>query len=455
MTPGYPCTRRAAWLGGVALYACLGYGGAQGEDLADVYRIARVNDPTYLGQRYALDSVREKVHEAFSAVLPTIGATSSIGRAGGFVAYSGVPAVSRPFNTNVWTVQLTMPVVRAPGLVAYRQSEAAADEASAEFSQAEQDLLIRVAKGYFDVVAGEEGLSAAIAHVRAAQEQVTAAQRGYERGVGSITDRHEASARAELAESQRVAAETDLETKRAELEKIVGALESPLAALGAESIMPVLEPDDLGAWEAQARGNNPAVQAAMAASRVAQLEVKRASAQRLPTLDLVASYGRNYSSGNNTNPIDYGTNAEIKQIGLQFSMPIVDFGGLHAQVAEARAKSRQADAQVEVAQRQSVADAREAYHALKNGAAQIRALQSGVSAATESLKGNQAGFRAGLRINSEVLTAEEQVYISRRDLARARYDTLLQGLKLKAAAGILRPADLNIINGLLQVSARD
>jgi len=177
--------------------------------------------------------------------------------------------------------------------------------------------------------------------------------------------------------------------------------------------------------------------------------VARTRAQRLPTLDMVASAGRNYSSGNINNPDDFGTRASDQQIGLQLSLPIVDGGGIHALGLEAKANLRKAQADLDAIGRQSAAEAREAYFGIVSGLAQIKALESAVEAGESSVTGNGAGYRLGIRINSDVLDAEQQLYAARRDLAKARYDTVMQGLKLKAAAGDLGEADVLLIDRLL------
>lgn len=136
-------------------------------------------------------------------------------------------------------------------------------------------------------------------------------------------------------------------------------------------------------------------------------------------------------------------------IGVQFSMPIFSGGATSAKVAEAVAIHYKTRANLEAARRQAGADARQAYAGIANGLAQIEALDSAVESGKNAVKGNQVGYKLGIRINIDVLNAEQQLYTSQRDLTKARYDTLFQGLKLKAAAGVLGEADLGVINGLL------
>jgi outer membrane protein len=418
-------------------------------DLLGAYRLALSSDPTIEGERQDLLASLEKVPEARSALLPSIGASAQLGRTGGPVTYTNTPTVSRTFSTVSWTAQLGIPLLRMQNIDAYRQSNRLADQARAQFALAEQKLILRVAKAYFDALVAQEAYVAASAQVQAAEEQRAVAKRSYETGVGSVTDVDEATSKAELARYQSIAASTDVDNRRAELEQITGPLgDDRLAQLKSNAHVLPPEPAELNQWLDQARENNTTVIGLRAAIEAAELEVDKARAQRLPTVDLVGSYGRNFSSGDNINPIDYATNAKTKQGMLQFSLPIVDGGAIQAQIREARAKQAKSESDLEAARRQAVVDARAAYQGVVGGLAQIQALDAALDSSIRSIAGNVAGYRVGLRINSDVLNSQQQRYAAQRDLAKARYDTLLQGLKLKAAAGVLQSSDLVPLNDL-------
>ena len=222
-----------------------------------------------------------------------------------------------------------------------------------------------------------------------------------------------------------------------------------LAALQPEVVIPKPEPDDVKAWTEQARENNPAVLAPYAAVKAAEAEVSKSRAEYSPTLDLTASYGNNYSSGNTSTPSDYETRAKSSQVGVQLTIPLYAGGATNSHVTETIANKNKAAAELEVARRQSGTDARQAYAAIVNGLAQIDALESAVESSKSAVNGNQIGYKLGIHMNIDVLNAEQQLYTSQRDLLKARYDTLFQGFKLKAAAGILTESDVLAINGLL------
>ncbi len=432
------------------LWAGLSDRGAQAIDLMTVYALAKTNDPTFQSARHAYDAAQQKQPEAFSALLPSIAANASGGYTNGSTTYTGTPEVNRGFKSDDWALQLTQPLFRAENLLAYDEAKSSVVQALAQYREAAQALLLRVAQAYFDVVVAARGVVVADAQVAALTEQLQAAQRSFTAGVASITDVDDTRSRAALAQAQRVEAANARDAKRAALEAIVGPLPGDLDALREEARLPRPEPNDVTRWVTRAAEDSPRVGAAQAALKVAEYEVSRRRAQRLPAVDLVASYGGNYASGNIIDPINYASNVRDKQISIQLSMPLVDGGGLSAQGAEARALQAKASADVEAEQRAAALDARQSFDAVMSGLSQLQALQIAVVAGHSAVKGNRIGYKLGLRINSDVLNAEQQLYATERDLDKARYDTVYQGLKLKAAAGELGEQDLIDINKLLR-----
>jgi outer membrane protein len=421
---------------------------SHGADLTELYGLARLNDPTFQGAQFALQAAVQKEPQAFSALLPALAATGSEGWTNGSTLYTGTPRVTRGFQGNDWALQLTQPLYRAQNWIAYQESHAVVEQAVAQYAGAEQDLALRTAQAYFDVLVAEESIAAADAQVTAFTEQLNAASRSFKAGVSSVTDVDDARSREALAEAQREASKGELDGKRAALEAIVGALPDSLSLLRAGAKVPPPDPPDVATWIDRAKSGSPVVKAAEAADAIAEREYKRTRALRLPTVDLTASYGGNYSSGNIINPVDYASNVKDRQLNVQVSVPLFDAGGIHAQVAEARARHAKATADVETARRQVTVDARQAYAAITSGIVQIHALEAAIIAGRSAVKGNQAGYGLGIRINSDVLNAQQQLYGTLRDYAKARYDALLQGLKLKAAAGALSEADLRDIDRL-------
>lgn len=424
-------------------------GSTHAEDLLAVYRLAQHNDPTFEAAQYALQAAQQKIPQARAGLLPVLSANGNDNYTKAESNFTGIPTVSR--NVRAWTlaIQLTQPLIHVQSLYAYSESKFLVEQAQAQFAQAEQDLILRVAQAYFDVLSAQQSIAVAEAQVRATDEQLAVVKHGFQAGTHAVTDVDEAQARFDLARSQHVAAVNELANKRADLEKIVGQAPELLAALQPTVVTPKLLPDDSKAWVDQARTNNPAVLAQLAALSAAQAEIRKNRAAYLPTLDLVASKNANSSSGSLTTPNDYATRANSEQIGVQLTIPLYEGGATHSHVVEAIANMNKAAATLEAARRQAATDARQAYAGVTSGLAQIEALDSAVTSSQAAVLGNQAGFKLGVHMNIDVLNAEQQLYTAQRDLNKARYDTLMQGLKLKAAAGVLAETDIRAFNALL------
>lgn len=443
--PGFRCAAGIA----VGMIASAAAVSAWGADLLEVYHRAQGSDPTFEAARYTLEATQQKMPEARAGFLPTVNLTGNDNATKATTSFTGVPLTDRNVRAWTWNVQLTQPLIRLQNLYAYNESELLVEQAQAQYVEAEQELILRVVQAYFDMLTAEEGIGAAEAQLRAMSEQLAVAQHGFEKGAAAITDVHEAKSKADLAHAQLVAAQSDLEAKHSELEKLIGEMPGSLAGLLPASVIPKLEPDDAKSWVDRAKLENPAVRAQQAALDAAEAGISKNRAEHLPTLDLTASYGGNYSSGSIGNPTDFMSRALSRQAGVQLTIPISAGGATAARVDEAIANRNKANAQLEEARRKSAADAKQAYAAIKSGLSQIEALESAVESGQSSVAGNRKGYALGIRINSDVLGAEQQLYSSRRDLAKARYDTLLQGFKLKAAAGVLNEDDLVAVNAML------
>ena len=422
---------------------------AHAEDLLAVYRLAQASDPTIASAQYALDAIQEKIPQARANLLPVAALSGNDGNTRADTEFTDVPPVDRNMKSWGWSLQLTQPLLRADTIYAYKESGYLVEQADAQYAQAKQDLLVRVAQAYFTVNVATDAIGAADAQVAALEEQLAQVNRGVKLGTHSQTDIDDTKSRLGSARSQRVAAQNDLESARAELEKIVGARLENLATLQPELTPPPPSPADPRAWMDQARNANPAVIAQHAALEAARQDIKKNRAGHLPTLDLVANVGSNYASHSLTTPDDFSTRATQHEVGVQLNVPLYSGGAINSKVREATATMLKAQSDLEAASRQAATDAQQAYAGVMNGLAQVEALNTAVESGQSAVKGNRAGYKLGIRINVDVLNAQQQLFGAQRDLSKARYETLLQGLKLKAAAGSLSEADLIAVNAML------
>jgi outer membrane protein len=426
---------------GALLIGCFSLS-AFGADLLDIYRLALRNDPTFEVARYTLKAAREKYPQAVAGLLPAVSAsgTNNVTRAQD--QFTNSSNVLRDVHAWNWSLQLTQPLFRIQNLYAYNEAQMALEQAQAQYNLAEQDMILRITQAYFGLLSSREGIKVAEAELSATEEQLALAKQGFDTGVSSITDVREGKSRADLARSHLVSAQNELDTKSAELGKIVDEVPDQLVALSPSASIPLPQPNNQQYWINQARESNPAVRAAQAGLLVAEATVGKARAEHTPTLDLVASYGENYSSGSTTMPTDFASKGQTRQIGVQFTVPLFAGGGTGSRVAEAVDNKYRAGAELEVAKRQAATDGQTAFAGVVNGLSQITALESAVESTQNTVNDTHAGYKLGVYNNVKVLDAEQLFYTAKRDLVKARYETLFQALKLKAATGVLSEEDL-------------
>ncbi|KAI5916284.1 TolC family outer membrane protein [Thauera sp. 2A1] len=416
--------------------------GALAADLLQVYRDALANDAKFAAARAQREAGQEKVVQGLSGLLPQIGAAASTNwnQAN---ARTSLGSFDRDYNSNGYSVQLTQPLFRWQNWVQYKQGELQTALADSQFGLARQDLVLRVADAYFNVLNAQDALAAVTQLRTAAGEQLQLAKTSFEVGTVTITDVHEAQSRFDLASAQEIAAQNQLEVARQTLAQIIGKQPDALAGLrpGVELQRP--QPDNIADWVSAAEAGSLGVQSQQLAREIAAREVERAQAGHLPTVDVVASYGLNRRPAITTD------RSEATTIGLQLNVPLYSGGRTSSLTREAAALRLKADSDLEDARRSAALAARQSWLGVTSGLAQVKALEAARVSSTSSLEANKLGYEVGVRINIDVLNAQSQLADTQQKLARARYDTLLAQLRLKAAAGTLGEDDVQAINALL------
>jgi len=419
-------------------------------DIVQVYRDALANDQQYAAARATAEASRERLPQGLAGLLPVLSAAA--GTLWNENSYrSDSVSLGNDYNSNSYNVNLTQPLFRWQNVVQYGQARWQVVQAEANLAQASQDLILRVAQAYFDVLFAIENLKAVRANKAAIATQLEQAKMNFEVGTATITDANEAQARYDLASAQEIAAQNDLDVKRYALRVIVGRNPGELNSLKPQAQLRPPEPALIEPWVDAAENGNFTVQAQQAASEVAAREVERQRAGHYPTLDAVANYGRNNSPGSPSSQLSNGTlEATTRNIGLQLNIPLFQGGLVNSRVREALANRSGAQAALENARRTAALNSQQSFLGVVNGLAQVRALDAALVSSLGALESNKLGYEVGVRINIDVLNAEQQVYVTRRDLARARFDTLLAQLRLKAAVGSLGETDLEQINPLFE-----
>lgn len=432
----------------MSVLLALGTQEALAADLIDVYHAAQSQDSVFASARAAQQAGREKLPQGRSLMLPTVNLNANTTRnditttyaPGSFLAPFGG---NQQYNSRGYGVSLTQPLFREQNWALYNESELQVAISEAQFKQAEQDIILRSAQAYFDVLIAQDTVSLTAAQKTAISRQLEQAKRNFDVGTATITDTYEAQARYDLVVAQELAAANDLEVKRRNLQQLVNGDVGELNVLGNAFKLESPEPADVQKWVADAQLGNYQVVQAQAAYQLAEQEVARNRGGHLPTVDLVANYNKNTNTGGNAfTPMDTRTTA----VGIQLNMPLFQGGATQSKWREAEANREKARQDMETARRNVDLQTRQAYLGVVNGVAQVQALQQALKSSESLLRASKLGQQVGVRTNLDVLNAQQQLFSTRRDLFQAQYNYLVSQLRLKAAAGNLAEADLSRVN---------
>ncbi|WP_133650836.1 TolC family outer membrane protein [Paraburkholderia flava] len=453
--------RAAPVLLALTLVFCAAHAHAVG--LSQLYDEALGNDSQLQSARATMAANSEELPLARAKLLPQANATVNASRqrtdlGGAFPKSYG--------NSTGYTVSLTQPLIHVDNWYGYSQGKLAVESAQASFGAARQDLILRLGQAYFDALAAQDSLAIARSQKTSIAQQLESARRSFEVGNTTITDTDEAQAKFDQAVSAEIGAQNDLAVKLAALEQIVGHPVERVDGLAAGVPLPPPMPADLSQWVDAATATNYQVVLKRLSLDTAQRETSKAKAGHLPTVDLVASYSRNSlgsaGTGFGAGGLGAGGNVPLgaelsglgssytsSTIGIQVTIPLFAGGATQSRVRQTLALEDQASSDLDTARRNAALSARQAYLGVSSGLAQVQALQTAEKSARTSLESNLLGYQVGVRINIDVLNAQDQLFTARRNLAKARYDTLVNGLKLKASAGNLTDEDVLQLSTLL------
>ena len=417
----------------------------QAQSLLSLYESARSFDANYQSARLQYDANLAKADQAKAGILPVAGVSAGAARTS---FTNNNPLVDRIYNTQNASLTASQPLYRPANWAAYEQGMKQVDLAKAQLDTAEQDLIVRSSQAYFDVLAAQDTLTFVQAQKAAVAEQLAFAKRNFEVGTSTITDTREAQARYDLVTAQEIAAENDVRIKKLALDTLAGKTEAQPKGLVMPVNLPALVPADANTWVAQSLLVHPNIRLAQSNYDIAELEVNKAEAGHKPTLDLNASYTAVRSpSGTAINA--FASRNNNGTIGLLFNVPL--FAGFATQnrIRETVALKDKAATDLEGTRRAVALNTRTAYFSVQSGQGQVKALEAAELSSQSALDANKLGYQVGVRINIDVLNAQSQLFQTKRDLAQARYNVLLGGLRLRQANGTLAPEDLLIINSVL------
>ena len=436
-----------------ALVLAFGAVAAQAQSLSEVVQAARSVDATYLGARSSADAAHYRYEQARSAHLPTAGLQVQAGRDS---STSPTPISSTAIINQTTKTTSLGGTVNAQQNIFNRQNDLGIDQAQknediaqSQLAQADQDLIVRVAQAYFNVLAAADALNSVQGNSKAIAEQLASAKRNFEVGNATITDTREAEARADLARSKEIAAENDLLVAKVTLDQLVGRNGVTPHPLVLPAVLPPVMPSQVSDWVALAETDSQALKQARVGLEVAELATARARAGHLPTLVANATYGRTRAHEAIDGEGAFTGNSRNAGVSVTLNVPIFSGFLIQNQVNEAVALEQKARTDADGARNQVVLATRTAFVGAVSQAAQVKALEAAEASSKLSLDATQLGYKVGVKVNLDVLNAQSQLYDTQRDAAGARYQYLVAQLKLRQAAGNLGNNDLLPIDALL------
>jgi outer membrane protein len=354
-------------------------------------------------------------------------------------------------NTNRdlgYTLSLTQTIYNAKTSAQIESVDASVRQAEANLKVAEQDLVIRVATRYFAILSAQDSVKFARAEQNAIARQLEQAQKRFEVGLIAITDVHEAQALYDRSQAESLLAENQLDNTFQALQVITAKTSSStLAQLGDQLSLIIPQPADIQAWVDTSLQYNQNLVAALAASRAAKFELDSQSRGNYPTVDFNASYNDSRIDDDRLGD----SNQDDISLMLQLNIPLFTGGRIDATRQQAASKYLFAQNTALLQNRLTSQQTRIAYLGVVSGIGQVKAFKQALNSSTTALKATEAGFEVGTRTSVDVLVSLRETFRAQRDYSSARYDYLINTLKLKQAAGLLSPKDLTAINRWLSL----
>ena len=428
---------------------------AAGEDLLQIYREAVANDPTLASARASWEATQELVPQARAGLLPSV---TLVGNANGEHFYERLHtdpnlSVTQNFPNANYTVSASQPLYRRQNQISLDQAKQSVGQSDYVLSSARQDLIVRVAQAYLDILLARFNIELTESQKAAVSENLAQAKRNFEVGTATITDTNDAQAKYDQIVAQEIAAQNDLDNKIATLRAIIGRAPGELKRFGGTFDPQLPTPNALERWIDAAVRDNPQVRIAQANYDIAVLEVDRQRAGHYPTLDLVANFGQNYAGASPSVGGSFSNIANDQRsalIGVQLNVPLYLGGSIESRVRQAVSNLDKARQDLEGARRAAQLSAQTAFTGVTSGVAQVTAFDQAVKSAQVSYESTRVGLEVGVRTNLDVLNQQQQVFQTRFNLAQSYYNFVINGLRLKQAVGTLSDADVEELNRSLR-----
>ncbi|WP_283180838.1 TolC family outer membrane protein [Pseudomonas svalbardensis] len=418
---------------------------ASAMDLKQAWDLLQYQGPVYRAAVHEKEAGVENRAIGMAGLLPQISASAYDNKVNGTQRQSGVER-DLDYDSKGANVRLRQPLFNKQKMAEYRQGKQRADYSVAVFDAKSQDAAVRLAESYFDVLLASETIVLAKSKLSAFDEQLASAKRRMELGAGTVTDIDESVARRDLAAVELIEAQDNLVNARRKLEEYIGETPESLTTLRPSFNTPPLLPSNLQDWLVKAQSDSPLIHARRHSSDLAEEEVKRARAGHWPTLDFVAGY----TAGDSQSISELNQRNRYGSIGLEVNFPLYSGGGTSALTRQASANSYKALDELDATRQEVITGTTREYRGVQSGATRIQALERAVESNERSLTSTRKGFKeGGTSTNSDVLNAEELLFVARHDLFEAKLRYLMSRLRLASSVGSLGDDDIDHINDYL------
>lgn len=421
------------------------------DDLLQIYQLAQQKDPVLLQAKAKRDASFEAISQSQAALLPQINLTA------GYTASTGHNSTNSArfsdyfkYSQATTGLSLSQSIFSKANWLNLGIAEKTATQQDALYKYQEQDLIVRVATAYFNVLRAIDNLSYVRANKASIARQLEQTTQQYKVGLTPITDVNESQAEYDRTVAQEIQSENTLTNSYEALREIIGIRPKKLKLLDTKLFAPAQLKQDKKFWMDQAIDKNLQLNAERIAKQISNEQINLAQSGHLPTLSLVANGTSGYMKfkGSDVSSNSMG-NTNQGTIGLQFSMPLYQGGSVNSQVRQARYNYVQTSQALVQTFRTVQVNLYQTYNDVRANLSSIKAYKQTVVSSLSALKATEAGFDVGTRTIVDVQDSTSNYYQSKEQLAGSRYDYIVNMLTLKELAGTLKLTDLQNINNLL------
>lgn len=427
----------------------LGSFAAHGEDLAQVYVMSKASDPKYKAAHHEFEAIKFAEPQALAGLLPTVSLEYADSRTEQRILSSAntvYAAGTSNYPVRNTTLSLTQPIFKLAAWAGYAQAKAKVRQAAASFAATEQDLMLRVATAYLNVLGARDVLEFSEAERDAIKRQLDLVRERFQSKLVARVGLHDAQARYEIKEADVVAARNDLDDKLQALMEMTGKPVSAIKPLRDEIPLALPEPAEIDKWIATGQEQNLQLLSRRQQVEVAREEIGRQRSGHAPVVDLVATRNNKETGGS---LFGGGSNVETTDLMVRITVPIYSGGATAALTGEAVSRFHVSQEDLEREARQVERQVRSAFQGVTGGVVRVKALTQGVISALSARELKVEGYKSGIGTVLQVLDAERDLYAAKRDSAKARYDLLFNRLRLKQAVGTLSEDDLAEVSRLM------